>query len=76
MISREWLGLLSPNLMHKYAEVAIKTWALRWTDAKHHRRQNRRTNARIRLNPLLVDAWRAHGPRTGWSCKIDPVIEI
>jgi hypothetical protein len=61
ILSREWLGLLNPNLMHKYAEVAIKNWALRWTDAGHHRRQNRWMTAQIRSNALL--AWQISGAR-------------
>ncbi len=37
--STGWLGLQSPNLLHKHAEVATKNWALRWTDGGHHRNQ-------------------------------------
>jgi hypothetical protein len=29
IISTDWLGLQSPNLLHKHAEVATKNWALR-----------------------------------------------
>ncbi len=54
ILSREWLGLLNPNLMHKHAEVAIKNWALRWTDVGHRRGQNRRMTPQIRSNALLV----------------------
>ena len=53
IISTEWLGLQSPNLLHKYAEVATKTWALRWTDGGHHRNQNRRKNAQNPSNSSL-----------------------
>ena len=61
ILSREWLGLLNPNLMHKHAEVAIKNWALRCTNAGHRRRQNRRMTAQIRSNALL--AWEKNGAR-------------
>jgi hypothetical protein len=54
MISREWLGLPNPNLMHNHPEAAIKNWALRWTDGGHHRRQNRRMKARNRSIALLA----------------------
>jgi hypothetical protein len=54
MISREWLGLPSPNLMHNHSEVAIKNWALRWTDGGHRRLQNRRIKARNRCDALLA----------------------
>jgi hypothetical protein len=53
IISTEWLGLQSPNLLHKYAEVATKNWALRWTDGGHHRSQHRRKNAQNPSNALL-----------------------
>ncbi len=59
ILSREWLGLLNPNLMHNHPEVAIKNWAQCWTDAGHHRRQNRRMTARNRSNALL--AWQKSG---------------
>ena len=47
--------------MQKYAEVAIKNWALRWTDASHRRPQNRRMTAQIRSNALL--AWQKSSAR-------------
>ncbi len=56
-----WLGLLNPKLMHKHAEVAIKNWALRWADAGHCRRQNRRMTTQIRSNALL--AWQKSSAR-------------
>jgi hypothetical protein len=45
--------------MHKYAEVAIKNWALRCTDAGHRRRQNHWMTAQISSNALL--AWQKSG---------------
>ena len=42
LISREWLELPNPNMMYNHPEVAIKNWALRWTDGGHSHRQNRR----------------------------------
>ena len=56
IISTEWLELRlqSPNLLHKYAEVGTKNWALRWTDGGHHRSQHRRKNAQNPSNALLV----------------------
>ena len=76
MISREWLGLPNPNLMHNHPEVAIKNWALRWTDGGHRRRQNRRMTARITANALLANEWLVHGPRTGSQIEIGPVTEF
>ena len=54
LISREWLGLPNPNMMHNHPKVAIKIWALRWTDGGHRRRQNRRIKARNRCDALLA----------------------
>jgi hypothetical protein len=76
IISTEWLGLQSPNLMHKHAEVAIKNWALRWTDGGHHRNQDRRQNARNPSHALLAIGVARDGPRTGSQMEIDPVIKI
>ena len=76
IISTEWLGLQSPNLLHKYAEVATKNWALRWTDGGHHRSQHRRPNARNPSHALLAIGVARHGPRTGSQMEIDPVIKI
>ena len=75
MISREWLGLKNPNLMHNHPEVAIKIWALRWTDGGHRRRQNRRIKARNRWDALLARV-SEHGPRTGSQIEIDLVNRI
>ncbi len=61
ILPREWLGLLNPNLMHNHPEAAIKNSALRWTDAGHRWRQNRRMTAQIRSNALL--AWQRSGAR-------------
>ncbi len=55
ILTQEWMGLLNPSPMHIHPEVAIKNWALRWTDAGHPRRQNSRMTAQIRSNALL--AW-------------------
>ncbi len=54
LIFREWLGLPNP-------EVAIKNWALCWTDGGHHRRQNRLMTAQNRslASLALSDAARA-----------------
>ena len=68
--------LQSPNLLHKYAEVATKNWALRWTDGGHHRNQNRRPNARNPSHALLAIGVARHGPQTGSQMEIDPVIKI
>ncbi len=54
MIAREWLGLLNPNMMHNHPEVAIKNWALHWTDGGHRRRQNRRMTVWNRLHASLA----------------------
>jgi hypothetical protein len=32
-VSRECVGPHRPNLMHNHPKVAVKNWALRWTDA-------------------------------------------
>ena len=61
ILSREWLGLLNPNLMHNDPEAAIKNWALRWTDAGHPLRKKRLMTAQIRSNALL--AWQKSGAR-------------
>ena len=76
IISTEWLGLQSLNLLHKHAEVATKNWALRWTDGGHHRNQNRRPNAWNPSHALLAIAVARDGPRTGSQMEIDPVIKI
>ena len=76
IISTEWLGLQSPNLLHKHAEVAIKNWALRWTDGGHHRNQDRCQNARNPSHALLAIGVARDGPRTGSQMEIDPVIKI
>jgi hypothetical protein len=66
--------------MHKHAEVAIKNWALSWTDAGHRRRQNRRMTAQIRSKLPRMHCWpgkkAVHGPRTGSQMELGPVIEI
>ncbi len=54
IVSLEWLGPNRQNLMHNHPEVAIKNWALRWTDGGHHWRQNSRMTARNRTNALLA----------------------
>jgi hypothetical protein len=54
LISREWLGLPNPNMIHNHPKVAIKIWALRWTDGGHRRSQNRRISDRIRNHALLA----------------------
>ena len=61
ILSREWLGLLNPNPMHKHDEVSIKNWARRCTNAGHRLRQNHRMTAQIRWNALL--AWQISGAR-------------
>ena len=76
IISTEWLGLQSLNLLHKHAEVATKNWALRWTHGGHHRNQNRLLNAKNPPHALLAIGVARDGPRTGSQMEIDPVIKI
>jgi hypothetical protein len=63
--------------MHKHAEVATKNWALRWTDAGHPWRQNRRMTAQICSNALL--AWQKSGASARAEdrsqMELGPVIE-
>ncbi len=67
LISREWLGLPNLNMMHNHPKVAIKIWALCWTDGGSRRSQNRRMTARIRKHALLALEWRNTG--RGQACK-------
>ncbi len=76
MISREWLGLPNPNLMHNHPRVAIKNWALLWADGGHRWRQNRRLNDRIQSLALPEIGLTKHGPTTGSNVNLDPVTDI
>ena len=54
IICTEWLGLQSLHLLHNHRGVAIKNWALSWTDGGHHRSQHRRKSAQNRSIALLA----------------------
>ena len=68
IVSQECMRLPNSNLLHNHPEVAIKNWALRWTDGGHRRNQNRRMNGRNHSNALLSIEWRCtgRGPARRW----------
>ena len=54
MISREWLLLPNPDLIHNHPGEAVKNWALRLTDGHNRLNQNRRMTAQNRSRASLA----------------------